>query len=128
MLKRQTEKQPSFYTHLTISSLIGVCNRPTTGMSRNRHSHTHISITHRYLEDFLCVIEHLHPYGDLSSWSLGGRTQARLQRGHPEALGGAQPLSGRRRPVGGFHHGDGRYGEGLSSLHFRTGGGRKEQL
>lgn len=67
------------------------------------------SITHRYLEDFLCVIEHLHSYGDMSPCRLSWRTQARLQRGHPEALWGAQPLSGCRRPVGGFDHDDGRY-------------------
>lgn len=67
------------------------------------------SITHRYLEDFLCVIEHLHSYGDLSTRRLSWRTKARLQCGHPEALGGAQPLSGCRRPVGWFDHGDGCY-------------------
>lgn len=71
-------------------------------------------ITHRYLEDFLCVIEHLHPYGDLLPWRLSGRTQAWLQGGHPKAFRGAQPLSSCRRPVCWFDHDDRRYSTGLS--------------
>lgn len=90
-------------------SLNYVCNHPTTRKPNLTH------ITHRYLEDFLCVIEHLNPYGDLSPWRLGRRTQAWLQGGHPKTFRGAQPLCGRRRPVGWFDHGDGCYSEGLSS-------------
>lgn len=70
------------------------------------HTHTHAHITHRYLKDFLCVIKHLHPYGHQSPWRLDRRTQARLQGGHPKAVRGAQPLSGRGRPVGWFDHRD----------------------
>lgn len=35
-------------------------------------------VTHRYLKDFLSVIEHLNPYGDLASWRLARWAQARL--------------------------------------------------
>lgn len=50
-------------------------------------------VTYRYLEDFLCVIEHLDPYGDLAPRRLGWRVQTWLQGGHSKAFGRTQPLS-----------------------------------
>lgn len=53
-----------------------------------------LNSTHWYLEDFLSVIKHLNPDGDLTSWRLARGTQARLERGHPKAFRGAKPLTG----------------------------------
>lgn len=35
-------------------------------------------VTHWYLKDFLSVIKHMNPYGNLPSWRLARWTQARL--------------------------------------------------
>lgn len=59
--------------------------------------------THGYLEDLLTVVQHLDPDGHLPPRGLRWGALPRLQGGHSEALGGAEPLSGRGRSVGGVH-------------------------